>query len=200
MAVWTLKNADIISALPILADHYEKADSGSTTELVCGRLTALVEAEMVGATISFITGDNKGEDATITTYTDSTGTFGFSALSNSVDSATVFGIVYLDFQSYIGRAYDMIKNEMRNKGIDIDLFLTVSQMKELHLTKTLELICVAKRQDADTDDIFHQNYMLFKERYEKEMTTLKADYDIDEDGVIDEDAEEDVSVQVRLVK
>jgi len=200
MAVWTLKNADIISALPILADHYEKADSGSTTELVCGRLTALVEAEMVGATISFITGDNKGEDATITTYADGTGTFGFSALSNAVDSATVFGIVYLDFQSYIGRAYDTIKNEMRNKGLDIDLFLTVSQMKELHLVKTLELICIAKRQDADSDDIFHENYLLFKERYEKEMTTLKADYDVDEDGTIDTDTEEDLSVQVRLVK
>ena len=42
--------------------------------------------------------------------------------------------------------------------------------------------------------------MLFKERYEKEMTTLKADYDVDEDGTIDTDTEEDLSVQVRLVK
>jgi len=89
---------------------------------------------------------------------------------------------------------------MRNKGLDIDLFLTVSQMKELHLVKTLELICIAKRQDADSDDIFHENYLLFKERYEKEMTTLKADYDVDEDGTIDTDTEEDLSVQVRLVK
>jgi len=200
MAVWTLKNADIISALPILADHYEKADSGTTSTLVCGRLTALVDDEMVGATISFITGDNKGEDATITSYTDSTGSFGFAALSSAVDSATVFGVVYLDFQSYISRAYDMIKNEMRNKGLDIDLFLTVSQLKELHLVKTLELICIAKRQNADTDDIFHENYLLFKERYANEMTTLKADYDIDEDGTIDTDLEESVSVQVRLVK
>lgn len=199
MAVWTLKNADIISALPILADHYEKADSGSTTSMVCGRLTALVDEEMIGATIAFVNGDNQGIDATITSYTDSTGTFGFSALSNAVDSSSVFGIIYLDYESYIDRAYDIIKNEMRNKSIDIDLFLTVSQVKELHLMKTLELICLAKRQNADTDDIFHENYLLFNQRYEKEMTTLRADYDLDEDGTIDTDTEEDVSIQVRLV-
>lgn len=183
---WVLKNADIIAALPILADHYEKADSGSTTSLVCGRLTALVDEEMVGATIGFINGDNAGTDVTITSYTDTTGTFGFGAVSNAVDSSTGFGIVYLDYNSYIDRAYDIIKNEMRNRGLDIDLFLTTSQVKELHLTKTLELICMAKRQDADTDDIFHESYMVFKENYASELTSLKADYDTDEDGTIEE--------------
>jgi len=38
---WVLKNADIIAALPILADYYEKADGGSTTTLTCKRLTSL---------------------------------------------------------------------------------------------------------------------------------------------------------------
>ena len=183
---WVLKNADIIAALPILADHYEKADSGSTTSLVCGRLTALVDEEMVGATIGFINGDNAGTDVTITSYTDTTGTFGFGAVSNAVDSSTGFGIVYLDYNSYIDRAYDIIKNEMRNRGLDIDLFLTTSQVKELHLTKTLELICMAKRQDADTDDIFPESYMVVKENYASELTSLKADYDTDEDGTIEE--------------
>ncbi len=196
---WVLKNADIIAALPILADHYEKADSGSTTSLVCGRLTALVDDEMVGATIGFTTGDNAGEDATITSYTDSTGTFGFSALSNAVDSSTGFGIVYLDYNSYIDRAYDIIKNEMRNRGLNIDLFLTTSQVKELHLTKTLELICMAKRQDADTDDIFHESYLVFKENYQSELNNLKADYDTDEDGTIEE-SEEEQYMQVVLSK
>ena len=196
---WVLKNADIIAALPILADHYEKADSGSTTSLVCGRLTALVDEEMVGATIGFINGDNAGTDVTITSYTDTTGTFGFGAVSNAVDSSTGFGIVYLDYNSYIDRAYDIIKNEMRNRGLDIDLFLTTSQVKELHLTKTLELICMAKRQDADTDDIFHESYLVFKENYQSELNNLKADYDTDEDGTIEE-SEEEQYMQVVLSK
>ena len=196
---WVLKNADIIAALPILADHYEKADSGSTTSLVCGRLTALVDEEMVGATIGFINGDNAGTDVTITSYTDTTGTFGFGAVSNAVDSSTGFGIVYLDYNSYIDRAYDIIKNEMRNRGLDIDLFLTTSQVKELHLTKTLELICMAKRQAADTDDIFHESYLVFKENYQSELNNLKADYDTDEDGTIEE-SEEEQYMQVVLSK
>jgi hypothetical protein len=196
---WTLTNADVIQALPILADHYEKADSGSTTTLVSGRLTDLIEAEIVGATIGFLTGDNAGVDATITSYTDSTGTFGFSAVSTAVDSSTGFGIVYLDYTTYINRAYDIVKNEMRNKGLDIDLFLTTSQVKELHLTKCLELICMSKRQDADTDDIYHESYLVFKQNYDGELVNLKADYDTDEDGTIEE-AEEKQSNQVVLTK
>jgi len=196
---WTLTNADIVSALPILADHFEKADSGSTTTLVSGRLTDLIDAEVVGSTIAFTTGDNAGTDAVITSYTDSTGSFGFDAVANAVDGSTGFGVVYLDYSSFINRAYDIIKNEMRNRGLDIDLFKTTTQVKELHLTKTLELICMSKRQDADTDDIYHESYMVFKENFESELTTLKADYDTDEDGVIEE-AEKLQTSQVVLMK
>lgn len=200
MAVWTLTNADVVSAFPLLADFNEKADGGSTTSLTCKRLTSLQETELVGATICFITGANAGTDKVITSYASSTtATFGFSTLANSVDSSTGFGIVLLDNASYITRAYNIIKNEMRNRGMDVDLFLTTSHVKELHLTKTLELICLAKRQDADNNDIFHESYLIFKEQFESELTTLKADYDISEDGTIQED-EEDMTHQVVLRK
>jgi hypothetical protein len=58
---------------------------------------------------------------------------------------------------------------------------------------------MSKRQDADTDDIYHESYLVFKENYESELTTIKADYDTDEDGTID-DSEEKLSNQVVLVK
>ena len=197
---WVLTNADIISAFPILADYYEKADGGSTTTLTCKRLTSYDEDELVGATIGFINGDNAGVDAAITSYTSSsTATFGFSALANAVNSSTGFGIVLIDYTTYVNRAYAIIKNEMRNRGLDIDLFITTVQVKELHLIKTLQLICMAKRQDADSDDIYHESYLVFKENYESELTTLKADYDTDEDGTIEE-AEEKQSNQVVLTK
>ena len=196
---WVLKNADIIAALPILADHYEKADSGSTTQLVCSRLTLLTEGEAKGAIIGFISSDTAGTDAVVTSYEGGSGTFGFAALSNAVNGSTGFGVVYIDFTSFIDRAYDIIKNEMRNRGLDIDLFLTTTQVKELHLTKTLELICMSKRQNADTDDIYHESYLVFKENYESELTTLKADYDTDEDGTVEE-AEKKQSNQVVLIK
>ena len=116
-----------------------------------------------------------------------------------MDSSTGFGIVYLDYTTYIDRAYDIINNELRNRGLDIDLFLTTSQVKELHLTKCLELICMSKRQDADTDDIYHESYLVFKQNYDGELVNLKADYDTDEDGTIEE-VEEKQSNQVVLVK
>jgi len=197
---WTLTNADIISALPLLADHYEKADSGSTTQLVCNRLTNLVNSEAVGATIAFVNGDNAGTDAVVTSYSGGSGTFGFSALSNAVDSQTGFGVVYISYQTFISRAYDIIANEMRNRGLDVTLFLTTSQLKEMHLSKTVELICLSKRHNADSDDIYHESYLIFREKYEKEITTLKADYDLDEDGTIDTDIEEKLSAQVRLIR
>jgi hypothetical protein len=197
---WVLKNADIIAALPILADYYEKADGGSTTTLTCKRLTSLDDKELIGATIGFVNGDNAGTDAVITSYTSSsTATLGFATLSNAVDSSTGFGIVLIDYKAYIDRAYDIIANEMRNRGLDVTLFITTAQVKELHLTKALELICMAKRQDADSDDIYHESYLVFKENYESELTTIKADYDTDEDGTIDE-SEEKQSNQVVLMK
>tara|TARA_R110000787_G_scaffold203250_1_gene313752 strand:+ start:195 stop:794 length:600 start_codon:yes stop_codon:yes gene_type:complete len=197
---WTLTNADVISAFPLLADFHEKADGGSTTTLECKRLLHLSDVEVIGSTITILTGTNAGTDVLITSYASSTtATFGFSALSNPIDSSVGFGIVLMDYTSVINRAYNIIVNEMRNRGLDVNLFLTVTQLKELHLTKTLELICLSKRQDADNNDIYHESYLLFKEQYESELTTLKADYDEDEDGVIQE-SEEDISNQVVLRK
>ena len=168
---WTLTNADVISAFPLLADFHEKADGGSTTTLECKRLLHLSDVEVIGSTITILTGTNAGTDVLITSYASSTtATFGFSALSNPIDSSVGFGIVLMDYTSVINRAYNIIVNEMRNK-----------------------------RQDADNNDIYHESYLLFKEQYESELTTLKADYDEDEDGVIQE-SEEDISNQVVLRK
>lgn len=195
----TLTNADIVTALPQLADINEKADSGSVTTLVSTQLINLLDTDVIGATLCFIGGANKGADETITAFDDTTGTLTFATQTEAITSSTVYAIVFKDYTSYIERAEAIISNEMRNKGDDLSLFLTTSQLKELHLMKTLELICLAKRQDASTEDIFHINYEMFATKYDLEMTTLKADYDFDKDGVIQED-EEQVTQQVRLTK
>ena len=195
---WILTNADIVSALPILADHYEKANSGSTTELTSSRIIDLYEGDIVGATVSFTTGANAGKDAVITVYDTSTGKLTFDVLDNTVNATTVFGIVYLTYSSYVKRAYDIIENDLRNRGLDIELFLNTAQVKETHLTKTLGIICLSKRQNADSDDVYHEAYLVFSEKYLKEINTLVADYDTNEDGEISEDEEKQTS-QVLLV-
>lgn len=181
-----LTNTDIIEALPILAGHREKANSGSTTTLVSLKLTDLLETDMVGAIIGFLNGPNNGIEKVISSYNTATGEFGFEALQEPVDSTTVFCIIYLDYFSYTKRAYDIITSDLHKKGLDIELFLDSTQLKELHLTKTLQLICIAKRQDAETTDIYHEDYLFFTDKYATEFNNLTADYDKNDDGVIDD--------------
>lgn len=182
---WVLTNADIVQAMPLLADFYDKADSGTTSTLVCKRLTGLDSDEVIGSVLSVVTGDNEGADVTISAFDSSTGSMTFSALTNAIVSGVVFGVVSMNYQAYIDRSYNIIQNEMRNLGKDVDNFLTTAQVKELHLMKSLQIICMAKRQNADTDDVYHQSYLDFKQLYETELNNLKADYDSNEDGTID---------------
>jgi len=195
-----LKNSDIVSALPILADMHEKADSGSTTTLVANTLVSLTEEEVVGATLCILNGSLKNTDIVITAFNDATGTITFATQSSAIDSSTVFALVYKPYDSFITRAEEIISNQFRNTNKDLALFLTTSQIKELHLLKTLEIICLSKRQNANSDDMFHINYEDFKSSYSNEVLTLKADYDVDEDGTIEEDEEEKITHQVRLKK
>jgi len=192
-----LTNSDIVSALPILADIHEKADSGTTSTLNALTLQTLNDEEVVGSTLCILNGSLKGSDITVTGYTD--GVLSFDAQASAITNTTIFGLVYKDYASYIERAEVIISNQFRNKSKDLSKFLTTSQLKELHLLKTLELICLAKRKDASSEDIYHINYMDFRESYSNELLTLRADYDADDSGEISED-EEKISNQVRLRK
>ena len=193
----TLTNADIINALPYLAHIYAKAEGGSVTTAISKEFENLSD-DIEGATITLLNGDNIGVSKVITLAVDDTVTF--TALDTAIDNTVTFGVTFEAYDSFINRAYDIIKNSFRNAGLDIDLYLNVAQVKELHLLKTLELICFSRRRDANTEDIDHENYLSFKTQYDIEVSTLTADYDYDEDGVIDEDEELYKSGQVVLIK
>lgn len=181
--LWVLNNTDIISALTTLADFTEKADEGGTDFITCSKLSDLVDTDIIGAAICFLSGANIGSETTITAYNKVTGKIEFNPVLIN-NNTTVFGIVLQSYQSYIDRAYYIIENDLRNKGLKIELFLNLTHVKELHLTKTLELICLSKRQDADSDDSYHEAYLEFKERYASDLDNMKADYDVNEDGAI----------------
>ena len=99
--------------------------------------------------ICFLSGANKGVDRIITSFVSATGTFTFSDLDNTVDNTTEFAIVENGFLSYMEEAIEFIREKVKNDGKDLDLFLTESQLKEIHLYKTLDLICQDKFEDAD---------------------------------------------------
>lgn len=192
----TLTNADIIGRLTILADYYYKANSGSTTTAVNTRLAD--ESDLSFGYVCFLSGDNKGLDRIITEHTDSTITF--DALTTAVDSAIEFAIVEVGYLSYMRQARDFIDNYLRNKGLDLDLFLTESQLKELQIYKTIELACDSKMNDAADTDVYYANSEKYKKLFDLEINKLVADYDENESGAIETDEELAKIAQPRLVR
>jgi hypothetical protein len=196
MAV-TLTNADIVSRLKMLADYHLKADSGSTTTAVSRAL--IDEPDITSYFISFISGANIGLDEVITDFTPATGTITFATLDDAVTSVDEFCICSKGFQSDVAQATQAIANDFRNKGYDIDLFLTTSQLKEMYIYKTIELICGGLMNDGNDEDIYFVNYERFKAKYETEQATITADYDENESGDISED-EENLSVSYGILE
>jgi hypothetical protein len=192
MAAVTLSNADIVSRLKLLADSHLKADSGTTTTAVSSELIS--SSGSLNSFICFINGSNIGVDRIITSFFPETGTMTFDALSNAVTNSDEFCIVSKGFQSDVTQAHRFIENDFKNRGYDIDLFLNAdTQLKEMYIYKTIELVCAGLMNDGVAEDIYFVQYNRFKELYEIERSVLTADYDTNEDGVISE-AEENQTI------
>lgn len=186
MAV-TLTNADIVSRLKMLGDYHLKADSGSTTTAV--NSTLIGEARILNSFACFLTGDNIGLDRVITGFDDTTGTITFDALGTAITNTDEFAICTIGFQSDIAQASLEIANDFRNKGYDINNFLTTSQLEEMYISKTLEIICSNLMNDGNEEDVYFVQYNRFKKKYETEQLILIADYDANEDGSISTEEE-----------
>lgn len=181
----TLTNADIVSRLKLLSDYHLKADSGTVTYL---NSTELVdETAIVNSYVCFINGLNEGVDRIVTTFIAESGRIEFDALDNAVTNTDEFCICRKGFQSDVSQAHSVIANDFRNKGYDIDLFLTTAQLKEMYIYKTIELVCAGLMNDGVAEDIYFVQYNRFKELYDLESNALIADYDSNEDGDIDTD-------------
>ena len=184
----TLTSADLVSRLKLLADEHLKADSGSTTTAVNADL--INDSDKTNDIICFISGSNVGVDRVITNFDDTTGTITFAALDTAITGLDEFCLVKNGFASDIAQAGVAIRNDFRNSGYDLDLFLNSDvQLKELYIYKAIELICAGLVNDGTEDDAYFFNYNRFKDFYDVEKTTLTADYDANEDGTISTDEE-----------
>jgi len=181
-----LTNADILKELPKLSDL-----SNNTLKAVSGTLTTLttndddIDDSFNNSYICFLSGGLSGVDRVINNISNSIITF--DTLSETVLNTTQYSITKNGFISYIEKSNNILINDFRNAGKDFNLFLTVLQLKQLHLYKTIELICQNLMQDGNNDDIFFIHYSDYKKMYSNEFMRLKADYDLDKDGSIDSD-------------
>ena len=194
----TVSNADIVSRLKLLADEHLKADSGDLVSVTCSALIDL--ADISNQFICFVSGANIGLDRVINTFTPSTGVVTFDTLATAMTNIDEFCIVKTGFQSDVAQAEQAIRNDLRNSGHDLDLFLTEPQLKEMYIYKTIELICAGLMNDAQDQDVYFANYTRFQDLYNGERTSLIADYDVNQNGSID-DEEEVLNVgQVRFAR
>lgn len=183
-----LTNANIVARFTQIADFRNKAQSGSTTTLVNNKgFVDYPDDYFKDYYICFLTGSNKGVDRIVTDFVNSTGTFTFDTLDTAIDNTTEFALVEKGFLAYNEEAIDFIREEVKNDGKDLDLFLTDSQLKELHLYKTLDLICQDKFNDATDEDLYYNRHQHYNKLFEDTYNKLKADYDENEDGLIEED-------------
>lgn len=183
-----LTNANIVARFTQVSDYRAKAQSGSVTTLVNTKaFEDYSDDHFNNMYICFLSGVNKGVDRIITSFVSATGTFTFSDLDNTVDNTTEFAIVENGFLSYMEEAIEFIREKVKNDGKDLDLFLTESQLKEIHLYKTLDLICQDKFEDANDEDMYWRRHQHYNALFENTYLKLKADYDTNEDGEISED-------------
>ncbi len=188
----TITNAEIVGRLKLLADEHLKADSGSTTTAVSSYISN--GSEYANYYICFISGNNINTDRIVTSYNSSTGTFTFDALDNAVTNTDEFCLVLKSFQSDIANAHNVVRNDMRNMGKDVDLFLNyTTQLRECYIYKTIELVCSSLMNDAVDTDAYYSHMNTYNALYQRELETLIADYDADKSGDISTDEELDRS-------
>ncbi len=180
-----LTNADIVGKLKLLADEHLKADSGSITTAVSAKLVD--SQDLTNYYICFISGSNAGVDRIITSFDDLTGTITFAALTDAVVDTDEFCICEKGFSSDIIQGIAEVKNDFRNKNLNIDLFLNFqTQLKELYLYKVLSIICGNLLNGNTDDDMYAFQHARFNELYAIEKSVLIADYDSSESGVIED--------------
>ena len=175
-----MTNADLVIRLSALADYKSKAISGSTTTLVTSLLS-----DFENAYICFLSGTNKGLDRIVTASDN--GTLTFAALPATVDATTEFAICEVGFLSKIESARLMVDEKFKNIGLDINLFVNSVQLDELYTYKTLEIVCRDRMQMGSENDFYYSNALYYQDLFDKTFTSLKADYDVNDSGDLDDD-------------
>ncbi len=191
-----ITNSEIVGRLKLLADEHLKADSGTKTSVI--NTTLINGADVSNHFICFISGENIDTDKVITSFDETKGEIFFDTLLTDITSTDEFCLVKTGFQSDVIQAEGVIRNDLRNRGYDLDLFLTEPQLKEMYIYKTIELVCASLMNDGEPHDVYFVQYLRFKELYETEISSLIADYDANQDGIIDGDEESVKLGQIRF--
>ena len=180
-----ITNADIVGRLSVVTDFIDTVITATVTTITSIKAK---EEEMSNWHILFLSGVNKGIDSIILSNDVATGIVTLTTPLPTAPSPTD-EIAYLKtgYTRYAENAMDILTEDFKNVKIDIDLFLTPTQLKELQLIKTLSLICLDKFQDGVAMDLYYRRYEEYSKRYDEMFNNIKADYDGNKNSKIDDD-------------
>ncbi len=181
----SLTNAKLIQNLQLLSDYTARVDVGGTNSITIQSLTS----EIINAndTLCVLSGVNAGCDIEIEGFNG--GVFDLGSNDKVLSKRDVVAILSIPFYGYITQAEKNIENDLRNKGKLLKNFLTVSQIEQVHIYKTLALICGDKRNSGDLSDIYNSNFDRFSSLYTQSLSALLADYDYNLNGSIEKSEE-----------
>jgi hypothetical protein len=101
--------------------------------------------------------------------------------------ATVIWNTQTTYDKQIQEAFRAIKRDVKNKGKRPSMLIDGTQIRELIILKTFELICFDFAKN--TEDIWWARYQKYRDAYVAAFASLTIKYDEDESGTVDTDEE-----------
>lgn len=188
------ENRDALDRIGYLVDG--DAVSGTTTTLVDGTKTG--EDTFLGGEIEIYPADpdERSTFHTITAFDDGTGTFTFSPARGTAVGTNRY-TARRSFAEDIQRSSDLVKNQLWKKDQRAYLILDNTQVNNMVIYKFFERAFARRRKQISDDNSDHVQYMYYRDLYNSEFDGLPLMYDIDNDGLIQDD-EQAIKEPIRL--
>lgn len=101
------------------------------------------------------------------------------------------------YDTQIQEAFRVVKRDIKNKSKRPTMLIDGSQVRELSILKTFEMISFDFAKDKD--DVWWARAEKYAERYQSALASLVIKYDVDESGTIEQD-EKAVLGQINLLR
>ena len=96
------------------------------------------------------------------------------------------------YDTQIQEAFKVVKRDIKNKGKRPTMLIDGSQVRELVILKTFEMIAFDFAKDKD--DVWWARFEKYAERYAAALASIVIKYDVDESGTIDAGEGEEVTL------
>lgn len=177
---------DVIDRAPFIEkQNYRNiftADSGSANTIVSTELTQ-PDDWWTNGKAEIINGTNKGQVRKVQSFSSNTLNV-IPDYTAAIDATSVVNVIR-SYEKEINEAFRIFSNDIKNRGLKVDLIIGNEQVNEFVLNKTIELIC--GNFTKDPADIWSFREEKYAGKYDGLFDNLTLDYDKSADGNIQDD-------------